>query len=739
MKTVGYIFVSKILSIQFFVLCFLIKLPAQNVTIPIVTEKNALVLQTDKDNQLRTIYFGDPLGKASEYAAISGQSKYDDDNIKYNSAYTSTGTSNISEPAIQIKHADGNTSLELKYFSHKVDKINDNVSVTSILLKDPLYPFQVTLFYQTWHKENIIEQWTEIFHTESKPVVLEKYASANLYFSKKHFYLTSYHNRWAKEMQLSENKLSHGIKTFESNLGTRAMLLQSSNFILSFNKPAQENEGNVLLCQLAWSANFKYNFEIDAYNNLRLIAGINPNGSEYLLQPNTEFKTPTFIYTFSNNGTGEASRNLHTWARNNKILNGNGERFTLLNNWEATYFDFNENKITALFKDAKRLGVDLFLLDDGWFGNKYPRNNDKAGLGDWKENVKKLPQGIGYLIKEAKNDSIKFGIWIEPEMVNPKSELYEQHPDWVIKQPERPEIYYRNQLVLDLCNPKVQDYVYGIVDTLFTKNPELAFIKWDCNAVIFNAYSPYLNKVGLPQSHLYVDYMKGLYKVLDRIRVKYQNVPIMLCSGGGARADYEILKYFTEFWLSDNTDPIERVFMQWDYSYFFPAIVSANHVTDWGKQPIKYRVDVACMGKLGFDIVFSHLNDNDKLFCSKAVSDYNAYKDIVWHGNLYRLMNPHENDFASLMYVNAQKNKAVMFNYLVSNRQRLLTHVEPIKLSGLEPNKKYSLKEINLYPNTRSSINSSKVFSGEFLMKIGINPMVNTNRTSVVLEINEVK
>jgi len=718
----------------------LARLSAQTVTIPIATQNHAIVLQTDKNNRLRTIYFGESLNNITEYPIVSRLYNTDDegDGI-YNAAYTPAGTWNLSEPAIQVKHSDGNSSLELKYISHKQEKLDENVELTSIILKDPLYQFQVTLFYKVWKKENIVEQWTEIQHSEKNSVLLQKYSSANLYFTGKEFYLTSFHGRWAKEMQPSENKLTRGIKSFESILGTRAMLLQSSDFILSFNKPASENDGNVILCQLAWSGNFKYDFEVDAHDNLRLIAGINPYSSEYLLPANEIFKTPSFIYAISNKGTGEASRNLHTWARNNRILDGQGDRLTLLNNWEATYFDFDENKITALFKDARELGVDMFLLDDGWFGNKYPRNNDRAGLGDWQENVKKLPQGIGYLVKEAKENGIKFGIWIEPEMVNPKSELYEKHPDWVIKQPERPEIYYRNQLVLDLSNPEVQDHVYGVVDNLLTANPGLAFIKWDCNAVIYNPYSAYLNKKGLPQSQLYVDYVRSLYKVLERIRDKYPKVPIMLCSGGGGRADYEILKYFTEFWPSDDTDPLERIFMQWDYSYFFPAIITDNHVTDWGKQPIKFRVDVACMGKLGFDIVFNHLNESDKLFCKQAVSNYNGYKDIVWHGDLYRLVNPHENDIASLMYVNNEKSKAIVFNYLVSSRQRIITDGQPVKLNGLSAGKKYKIREINLYPGTYSSISSDNVYSGDFLMKVGINPRVNGGRTSVVLEVNEVK
>lgn len=715
------------------------QLSAQTTTIPVSTENSMLLLQTDSNNRLRNVYFGKPLENENEFAAVSAGLNYDYSNQGiYNSAYTPSGTWNLSEPAIQVKHADGNTSLELNYVSHKVEKIDANISITSIVLKDPIYPFEVTLFYKTWAKENVIEQWTEIKHKEKKAVLLQKYASANLFFGGKDFYLTSFQGEYLKEMQPVETKLVQGIRSVDSKLGTRAMLTQSPNFMVSFGKPASENEGNVMLGQLAWSSNFKLEFEIDSNKNLRLLAGINPFASEYSLAPNEVFKTPSLIYALSNHGTGEASRNLHDWARKYRLLDGQGERLTLLNNWEATYFDFDETKLKGLFKDAKDLGVDMFLLDDGWFGNKYPRNNDDAGLGDWQENRKKLPSGLGYLVKEAKKEGVKFGIWIEPEMVNPKSELYEKHLDWVIRQPERPEIYYRNQLVLDLSNPEVQDFVFGIVDNLFVKNPELAFIKWDCNATIYNAYSAYLNKKGLPQSNLYIDYTRGLYKVLTRIRAKYPKVPMMLCSGGGGRGEYELLKYFTEFWPTDDTEPLERIFVQWDYSYFFPSISTCNHVTDWGKQPLKFRVDVASMGKLGFDIVASKLNPDDKTFCKQAISNYDSFKDIVWHGDMYRLVNPHENNIASLMYVNPTKNKAVVFNYLVNNRFNITATERPVVLNGLDPKKKYTVKEINLFPGTTSTIAADKVYTGDFLMKAGINPNVSLKRTSVVLEINEV-
>ena len=278
------------------------------------------------------------------------------------------------------------------------------------------------------------------------------------------------------------------------------------------------------------------------------------------------------------------------------MVDGKGSRLTLLNNWEATYFDFDQDKLVSLFGGAKEIGVDMFLLDDGWFGNKYPRNDDRAGLGDWQVNKKKLPDGIPFLVKKAEEKGVLFGIWVEPEMVNPKSRLYEQKPDWVLRQEKRPEIYFRSQLVLDLTNPEVQDFVFSVIDDLFVENPSLAYIKWDCNAPIHNGHSKYLEKKKIPQSHLYVEYTRGLDNVLQRIREKYPTVPMMLCSGGGGRTDYSLFKYFTEFWLSDNTDPVERIFMQWDYSYHYPAMTMCNHVTSTSDKSLKYKIDVASMG-----------------------------------------------------------------------------------------------------------------------------------------------
>jgi alpha-galactosidase len=706
---------------------------AAPIEIPIETNRTALVLRVDADGHLMTVHHGKRLQQAADYAQLPGITHLNEGYSEYyNATYTPAGSRNLLEPAVQATHADGNPSIDLVYVRHETKPAGAGVTLTTIALKDPQYPFEVTLNFRAYQNEDVVESWSTIRHSEKKAIRLQKYASANLYLSAHQYYLTHYHGNWASEVRPEETKLTAGMKVLDSKLGTRAQMLQSPMFVLSLNQPAQEEQGDVLAGTLAWSGNFQFQFELDPYHNLRVLAGINPYASEYTLEPGRDFTTPALIYTYSDQGTGGASRSLHRWARNHRIPQGTGDRLTLLNNWEATQFDFDEPKLVDLFKDGKKLGVDLFLLDDGWFGNKFPRNSDNAGLGDWQENKAKLPHGLGYLVQEAEAAGVKFGIWIEPEMVNPKSELYTKHPDWVIKLPNRPDAVFRNQQVLDLSNPKVQDFVYGVVDNLFTKNPKLSYIKWDCNAVIYNAYSA-VN----PASHLYVDYVRGLYQVLERLRAKYPTVPMMLCSGGGARVDYGALKYFTEYWPSDNTSPAERIFIQYNYSTFFPAIASCNHITDWGNFPIKFRTDVAMMGKLGYDIVVSKLSATDLAFSQQALKTYDRLKPVIYQGDLFRLQSPYTNDIASVMYVSEKQDKAVLFSYLVNSRFKAGSELPPIRLRGLQPGKRYKVQETNLMPDAKSPINSTVTYSGDFLMTVGLNPVVNDRRTSVVLEISE--
>lgn len=685
------------------------QLHAQTVqNIRIETGKTSLVFDVKKNHRLYQTYFGEKLTDTADYNKVP-DSKHE--------TYIAGGMEDLFEPAIKLQHADGNGSLELLYQSFDVDRKDANTTLTTIHLKDPQYPVTVDLKYLAYNKENIIKAWTEIRHQEKKDIVLQNYASALLHFDADQYWLTQFHGDWAKEAQMEESRLTSGIKMIDSKLGTRADKYQSPMFLLSLNAPSNENEGEVIAGTLAWTGNFRFTFEMDNVNSLRVISGINPFASEYKLPAGQVFATPAFIFTYSDKGRGAASRDLHRWAIKYGIMDGDKPRYTLLNNWEATGFKFTQDTLVNLFSGAAQLGVDLFLLDDGWFANKYPRNNATAGLGDWQENAAKLPDGVGYLVKQATAKGIKFGIWLEPEMVNPKSELYEKHPDWIIKYTNRAENYQRNQLVLDLTNPDVQKFVYTMIDDLLTKNPDLAYIKWDCNRTMTNEYSPYLKD---KQSNLFVDYTRSLYNILDKLRAKYPHLPIMLCSGGGGRTDYGALKYFTEFWPSDDTDPLERIYIQWGYSQFFPAITLACHVTDWGHQSLKFRTDVAMMGKLGYDIDIKKLSADELAFSKSAIQNYKRNSDIIWWGDQYRLLSPYEGNLAALMYVDSTKSRAVLFHYNLNTRYNETT--TRVKLQGLDAKKKYTIKEINLMPGAKSSSPyNDKTYTGDYLMKVGMN------------------
>lgn len=697
-----------------------------DILIPVGTKNTDLIFRVNaKDGRLYQAYLGMKLENTDVLKQVKDAG---------HPAYATFGTDNLFEPAIRMTHNDGNPSLELRYVSHQTSKQDANITITNILLKDPEYPVEVTLSIKAYSNEDVIEQWVEIVQEETKPVTIYNYASSMLNFDAGKYWLTQFHGDWAEEMKMQENELTSGIKILDTKLGTRAHMYQTPVFFLSLNKKSDENSGELIAGTLGWSGNFQFLFEVDEKGSLRVISGINPFASEYSLQPGKIFKTPSFIFTYSNHGKGVASRNLHHWAANYGIMDGNKPRLTLLNNWETTYFDFNESKLTGLLDDTKKMGLDLFLLDDGWFANKYPRNDDRAGLGDWQENKLKLPDGLGYLVKEADSKGVKFGIWIEPEMVNPKSELYEKHPDWVLKLPNRPENYYRNQLVLDLTNPKVQEFVYNIVDEMLTRYPGIAFIKWDCNRMMTNAYSVNLKD---KQSHLYIDYVNNLYAILDRLRQKYPHFPMMLCSGGGGRVDYGALRYFTEFWASDDTDPLERVYIQWGYSYFFPSFAVCNHITSWGKQSLKFKTDVAMMGKMGYDIQVNELTEKEFKFSQNAIAEYKRLSDVIWHGDLYRLISPYEENRAVLMYVDSVKSKAVLFGYTLNSRYN--ENFNQVRLQGLDPSKTYRITEINIADEKRRNNQSEtgKSYTGYYLMKVGLTIGNGTPLSSVVYEIAE--
>ncbi len=725
----------KKLILLFFLLGSIIAVQSEASVIRIATNTTDLVYATGPNGRLYQVYLGPRLVHEADlsnlpvfqYAASDGSVS-----SRGWEVYPVSGTEDFFEPSLAVTHTDGNMTSILTFVSSEAREIEDNVTETILLLKDDVYPVEVKLHFVAYKKENVIKTWSEITHHEKKPIWMNRYASSILYFAKPSYYLTEFSSDWAREAQMSTQPLLFGKKVLDTKLGSRAAMYVHPFFELGLGQQVQENQGEVLMGTLGWTGNFQFVFEVDNVGNLRVISGINPYASTYELKPDEIFVTPEFIFTLGYKGTGEASRDLHAWARNYQLKDGQGDRLTLLNNWESTGFNFNQEVLAGLMKEAAHLGVDLFLLDDGWFGNAHPRNSDHAGLGDWEAMKSKLPGGIPALTKAARENGIKFGIWIEPEMVNPRSDLFEKHPDWAIRLPNRDTYYYRNQLVLDLSNPKVQDYVFGVVDRILTENPEIAYFKWDCNSPITNVYSPYLKE---KQNQLYVDHVRGVYNVFRRVKAKYPDVPMMLCSGGGGRCDYEALKYFTEFWPSDNTDPVERIFIQWGFSQFFPSKAMAAHVTGWNKNTgIKFRTDVASMCKLGFDLSLKDLSAEELSFCQGAVANFKRLKPVILEGDQYRLVSPYEGNHASVMYVAPDQTKAVLYAYDI--HPRFMERLFPVQLQGLDPMKNYKVEEINLMPGRSSSLSGNgTVYSGDYLMKVGLNVFTTYPVNSRVVEI----
>ena len=692
----------------------------QLLRIPISTQHSQLTLMVGPDRHLYQLNFG----ASNPTAAVPSKPL-----VRNKEFYPPAGDGFLFEPALQAVHSDGNTSTDLQYVKHETSRIDANVTLTRIELKDAFYPLHVVINLQTYLNEDVIEQWEEIVHDENGTVTLERFASSAPEFSAGDYWLTQLHGDWAKEASLMEEKLTYGIKVLDTKLGIRAHQYRTPAFMLAKGGPAKENTGEVFGGTLGWSGSYQFAFEVDPYGRLRALAGINPFASAYHLARGKMFATPKMYWTWSSAGKGQVSRNFHRWARHYVLRNPDMLRPVLLNNWEATHFDFDEPKLVSLFGCAQELGADVFLLDDGWFGDRFPRDNDKAGLGDWLVNPRKLPHGLSFLTHAANQRAVRFGIWLEPEMVNPASEIYQRHPDWVIGQPHREPQLQRNQLILDLTRPEAHEYVWQVINKTLQPNPDISYVKWDCNRFVTQPGSFYLRPE--EQSHLLIDYNWALYEVMARFATNYPNVTAMLCSGGGGRVDYQALRYFHTFWPSDRTDPCDRVFIQWGYSQFFPACAMAAHVTRMGSRPFKFTLDVAMSGALGFDVDFEKLAPDQKAAAIAAVTLYKSdLRPIVQQGDLYRLSSPYDGPRSALNYVSDDRTRAVLFVYQIGAGV-----ADPVKPQGLDPQRQYRVREVNLPAGVKSSLpQSGTLLSGSAWMRDGVTPACTREFDSAVIE-----
>lgn len=702
------------------------------------TPNTSLLIEATPGETVKIQYYGSKI----ENSDIQGI--YDVGMVFNADSYPAFGLQTMGEKAIAATQPDGNMSLDLKIEQVKQYPTKDG-EVTEILLKDKVYPFEIKQYYKAYQGTDIISTWIEIMNNGKKSVTLYRFVSAYLPVQRGDNWLTHFHGHWGAENMLEEEKLTNGQKVISNKDGMVNTETDNPSFMLSIDGKPQEEYGHILGGTLAWTGNYLLKMDI-TNTKLNIIAGINEENSHYKLESKETFKTPEFAMTYSTSGKGGVSRAFHRWARMYKLSHGNVERDILLNSWEGVYFKVNQEGMDQMMKSFSALGGELFVMDDGWFGNKYSRDRGDSSLGDWTVNKKKLPLGIEGLIASAKKHKIKFGLWIEPEMSNTKSELFEKHPEWILQCKNRPLSTGRGgtQIVLDLTNPEVQDFVFSVIDNLMTHYPEIAYMKWDANSCMLDYGSPYLPKE--KQSHLYIEYHRGLNNVLERIRAKYPQLILQACAGGGGRINYGILPYFDEFWTSDDTDALQRVYLQWGVSCFYPTIAMAAHVSaDKNHQtgrylPLKFRFDVAMSGRLGMEMQPEDMTEADKEFTQRAIQAYKGIRPIVQFGDLYRLISPYENKgVASLMYVAPEKDRAVFYAYKMNHFINMT--IPNVKMNGLDPQKKYQLIDLTPLSKNKPCSLHNKIISGKILMEKGIalQTLLKNEYSSIALELQEVK
>ncbi len=705
---------------------------ADNVMIQ--TPHTTMVIKADKGQELRQAYYGDRITEAE--AAQLAEAGID----LNTAAYPAFGqTDMVQLPALQVVHTDGQLVLYPTVDQVSTSK-EGNGTVTTITMTDKKYPVTVKVFYKTYSSCDVIETWTEISHREKKAIRLQRFDSGHLAFPQGNAWMMHYHGDWSAEFYPTTEPITQGVKTIRNSDGDRNAHIDAPEIMISLDGKPQENAGKVIGAALCWSGNFELRLNTTLNKVHHFFAGISPQASEYILEPGETFTTPRLALCMSNEGLGGVSRNFHRWARHEGWLHqGDKTREILLNSWEGVVFNVNEKGMFQMMEDIKEMGGELFVMDDGWFGDKYQRNDDKSTLGDWMVDRKKLPGGIKPLVDKAKSLGIHFGIWIEPESANTISEFYEKHPDWVLQEKGRELKQGRGgtQVLLDMCNPKVQDFVFKLVDNLMTENPDIAYIKWDANCSLQNYGSTYLP--AQKQSHIYIEYHRGLLKTLERIRAKYPRLVIQDCSSGGGRVNYGLLPYFEEFWPSDNNDPFQRVFIQWGTSYFFPSNAMAQHIAHspyWNTgrtSPIKYRTDVAMSGRLGIELQPANMTPEEREQTKRAISDYKRIRDIVQLGNLYRLVSPYEENLSSFLYTNDSKDRVVLFAHRVKYLYNMV--IPRVRLAGLDASKNYRVKEVNVKINEKPCYLDGKVVSGRLLMEAGLNIPLEKDYASRVFEL----
>ena len=667
------------------------------------TANTTMVLETEPGQELKTIYYGTKLSE-SETAMLGS--------YKAQRTYPCYGVIGTEEAAFAAIQADGNRTVQIRIESAETTPW-DGGNQLCVTCKDGFYPLTVKIFFKTFKDQDMIETWTETINEGKKPVTLTRFDSGHLPIRVDDVWISTLYGTWANEGRVNTEPLTRGWKVIRNIDGTRNSHTSHGEVMISLDGKPREDAGRVIGAALCWGGNYELRFQTNDSDYHHFFAGILPEHDNVVLAKGKSFATPHLALSFSNDGLSGVSRNFHRWGRKYMLRHGDQERRILLNSWEGVYFDINEEGMKQMMDDIASMGGELFVMDDGWFGDKYPRNNDHTSLGDWTTDTRKLPNGVPGLVKAATERGIKFGIWVEPEMTNTVSELYEAHPDWIIKAANRDIVKGRGgtQVVLDMSKKEVQDFAFSVIDNVMKESPDIAYIKWDANAPISMDFSN-------------IAYWQGFYAMVERVREAYPDLTIQDCASGGGRANWGVLPWFDEFWVSDNTDALQRVYMQWGTSYFFPAIAMASHIsatpnhTVFRTTSLKYRIDVAMSGRLGMEIQPKNMTEQEKDICRKAIADYKRIRPIVQFGDIYRLVSPYDNrGFASLMYVAENKDKAVAYWWKIANFYD--EHFPRLRFAGLDPERSYRVTELNCLDISPLAY-EGKSFTGRFLMESGL-------------------
>jgi alpha-galactosidase len=613
------------------------------------------------------------------------------------------------EPGVKVTLADGTRDLVLAYASHEIR--GDTLLIHT---KDIRYALVVDLVYRVYPQSGIVEKHSVIRNQTNQPLVVESAQSGVWYVPAGEGYRLSHlTGRWAGETQLHQEPVQPGKIVLESRRGNTS---HQANpwFALDYQGAADEEHGLVWFGAIGWSGNWKLVVEETPAQQVRVTGGLNDFDFGYPLKPGESLETPPFYGGFTDRGFGDSSRLMHAFERA-EILPDHAAPHTrpvLYNSWEATTFDVNEAGQKQLADKAAKIGVELFVMDDGWFG---ARNDDHAGLGDWTVNPRKFPNGLTGLIGYVNGLGMKFGLWVEPEMVNPNSDLYRAHPDWAMHFNDRPRSESRNQLILNMARDDVRDYIFGVLDKLVSGN-HIEFLKWDMNR--------HFGEPGWPevpvaqQKELWVKYVENVYNIIDRLRAAHPGLEIESCSGGGGRVDLGILKRVDEVWTSDNTEAFDRLRIQEGFTYAYAPKVMMAWVTDvpnlnGRSTPLQYRFLVAMQGSLGVGSNLNHWKDEDFSLAARMVAYDKEIRGTVQNGNLYRLFSPREGEFTANQYVAQDGKQAAVFAFLHS--QQYLHPAPIVYLRGLDEHAVYKLKPIDA-----KLTDKLETASGSYLMNHGI-------------------